>query len=253
MGMETISRQDRAKAAAGAASLQVLLGLALISGFAVSNPERAREALKIFAIAAPQPPPPIREPARRPEQRRNRPEGGSPPNLRARPTEVVAPKPAILLPVPTPIPAAETPGPGSASWAGAADVPGPGTGTGGSGRGTGTGDGDGDGEGGGAMTPPRRIRGSLRDSDYPAGVGEAGIGGSVEVLYRVGVDGLVSDCRVVRSSGSRVLDDTTCRLIERRFRFRPSLDARGRPIASRIIENHEWVVEDDPPEPRRRY
>ena len=253
MTMATISGQDRAKAAAGAVSLQALLGFILITGFAVSNPESAREVLKMFAVAAPEPPPPVRQPTRRPEQRRNRPEGGSPPNLRARPTEVVAPKPAILLPVPTPIPAAEIPGPGSAAWAGAADVPGPGTGTGGSGRGTGTGDGDGDGEGGGAMTPPRRIRGSLRDSDYPPGVGEAGIGGSVEVLYRVGIDGLVSDCRVVRSSGSRVLDDTTCRLIERRFRFRPSLDARGRPIASRIIENHEWIVEDDPPEPRRRY
>ena len=155
--METISRQDRAKAAAGAVSLQALLGFALITGFAVTNPESAREALKLFTVEAPEPPPPVREPARRPERRRNRPEGGSPPNLRARPTEVVAPKPAILLPVPTPIPAAEIPGPGSASWAGAADVPGPGTGTGGSGRGTGTGDGDGDGEGGGAMTPPRRI------------------------------------------------------------------------------------------------
>jgi periplasmic protein TonB len=253
MAMAAISGPDRAKAAAGAVSLQLLLGLALISGLAVTSPESAKSVLKVFAVALPEPPPPIREPARRPEQRRNRPEGGSPPNLRARPTEVVAPKPAILLPVPNPIPAAETPGPGSASWAGAADVPGPGTGTGGTGRGTGTGDGDGDGEGGGAMTPPRRIRGSLRDSDYPGDAGEAGVSGSVEVLYRVGVDGMVSDCRVVRSSGSRLLDDTTCRLIERRFRFRPSLDARGRPIASRIIENHEWIVEDEAPPPRRRY
>lgn len=251
--MAPASRQDRVKAAAGAVSLQALLGVALISGFAASIPEEARTTLKIFALAAPESPPPLRQPARRPEQRRNRPEGGSPPNLRARPTEVVAPKPAILLPVPPPIPVAPVAGPGSASWAGAADVAGPGTGTGGSGSGTGTGDGDGDGEGGGAMTPPRRIRGSLRDSDYPGDAGEAGVSGSVEVLYRVGVDGTVSDCRVVRSSGSRLLDETTCRLIERRFRFRPSLDSRGRPIASRIIENHDWIVEDEEPPPRRRY
>ena len=252
MAMATISGRDRAKAAAGAVSLQALLGLVLISGLAAGSPESTRQVLKIFAIAAPEPPPPARQPVQR-ARPRSRPEGGSPPNLRARPTEVVAPKPAILLPIPTPVPAAEIPGPGSASWAGAADIPGPGTGTGGSGRGTGTGDGDGDGEGGGAMTPPRRIRGSLRDSDYPGDAGEAGIGGSVEVIYRVGIDGMVSDCRVVRSSGSRALDETTCRLIERRFRFRPSLDGRGRPIASRIIQIHEWVVEDEPPEPRRRY
>jgi protein TonB len=57
-----------------------------------------------------------------------------------------------------------------------------------------------------------------------------------------------------------VLDETTCRLIEERFRFEPSRDRSGRPVRSRIVENHEWDVEDipsrpedDPPPRRRRF
>ena len=46
-----------------------------------------------------------------------------------------------------------------------------------------------------------------------------------------------------------------CALIERRFFYEPSRDWRGRPVDSQIVENHSWIVEDDPrppPEVRRR-
>ncbi len=69
------------------------------------------------------------------------------------------------------------------------------------------------------------------------------------MLYTVLTDGRAVDCRVTRSSGSDLLDATTCRLIERRFRFDPSRDGRGRPIVSHIEENHSWIVEDLPPDP----
>ena len=98
---------------------------------------------------------------------------------------------------------------------------------GGRGRRSGTGDGAGDGAGDGG-TPPRHVRGRLRDSDYPRGLGEAGIEGTVSVRYAVAVDGRVSDCAIAHSSGSVVLDATTCRLIEQRFRLSPSRDAAGR-------------------------
>ena len=120
-----------------------------------------------------------------------------------------------------------------------------GNGTGG-GIGNGAGPGEGDGAGGG--TPPRRLSGRLRDSDYPRGLGEAGIEGTVSVEYRVELDGRVTDCVITRSSGSRLLDETTCDLIEQRFRYRPAHDRAGRPVISYIVENHSWIVHDEPPE-----
>jgi periplasmic protein TonB len=155
--------------------------------------------------------------------------------------------------VPSPVIATETPDLGAAASAGDSTVPGPGMGSGGRGRGRGGGEGDGEGlgSGGGGLTPPRQIRGRIRDSDYPPEAGTAGVGGVVEVRYRVDVDGWARGCTIERTSGSAVLDATTCRLIEERFRFRPSRDDRGRPVPSWIVQKHEWVIEDLPPDPPR--
>lgn len=235
----------RVLAALGAVFFEALLALALILGLRVAMQPAPVGIMRLVNLAPepPAPPPPV------PERRRStRPEGEpSPPNLRARPTEIVAPPPA--LPMPSPLPAAPIAGPGSAPSAGAADVPGPGYGAGGVGDGFGGG-GDGDGDGAGGFTPPRQIRGSLRDSDYPRGLGEAGIGGTVSVQFSVETDGRVGRCFVTRSSGQAELDDLTCRLIERRYRFRPSLDRSGRAVRSQVVENHTWETIDDPPEER---
>jgi protein TonB len=85
----------------------------------------------------------------------------------------------------------------------------------------------------------------LKDSDYPDDGAETGIRGRVFVRYVVETDGRVSRCRVTRSSGSRELDALTCRLIEQRFRYDPSLDAAGRPVESTIVESHDWSMDDD--------
>ncbi|MES2442838.1 MAG: energy transducer TonB [Pseudomonadota bacterium] len=245
----TARRRERAGAAAGAAALTALAGLLLILGLRAAAPMMQREAavmIQLLPDAAPHRPVAPPEPVRR-----HRPQGAAaPPNLRAEPSEIVAAPPP--LPVPIPVAAAPIAGAGSAPTAGAADIPGPGTGAGGEGPGRGAGgDGDGVGDGDGE-TPPRLRRGRLKDSDYPRAAGEAGVGGTVSVRYVVGTDGRVGDCDVTRSSGNAALDDTTCRLIRERFRFSPSRDARGRPVASVIVENHSWLVHDDPPATRRR-
>jgi protein TonB len=158
-----------------------------------------------------------------------------------------------LPPIPVPVVTAPKAGQGPDASAGASIVAGPGTGAGGVGTGSGSGgSGDGDGDGGGD-TPPRQIRGRLKNSDYPAAAGASGVSGTVSVRYVVETDGRVSDCEVTRSSGSQILDETTCRLIRERFRFRPSLDAQGRPVPAAIVENHSWFVEHDdapPDQPR---
>ncbi|MEH3121922.1 MAG: TonB family protein [Sphingomonas phyllosphaerae] len=66
------------------------------------------------------------------------------------------------------------------------------------------------------------------------------------VKYLVWSDGRVRDCRVTKSSGNATLDATTCRLIQRRFRYDPSRDAEGRPVPAWIVENHEWIIVPEP-------
>jgi len=243
--------RDRAKAAIATALLQGLIAYGLIVGLATGAVRRpAGKPLAVFSLAPPPPtaaPPPPRvvPPPPRPAERQAG--GGTASNLRATPTEIAAPPPVI--PLPPPIVAATNPSVGLDAALGRAPVRGPGTGAGGQGRGTGGGIGDGRGPGSGAGeggTPPRRIRGSLRNSDYPPDLGAAGIGGTVGVEYRVELDGRVTGCIVTRSSGSRALDELTCDLIERRFRYRPARDRSGRPVVSYIVENHSWVVEDLP-------
>lgn len=234
---------ERLRAAVPTAAIVALLGYALVAGLAIRPPAPGDERSLAVFMAAPPPPPP--EPVEKRQAQSHKREGrAAPPNLRAKPAEVVAPKPIVPLPVPPPVIVAPIAGQGMRPTAGAAPTPGPGTGAGGAGNGLGSGgDGDGDGDGG-DETPPRHVRGRIKASDYPRGAALAGAGGIVSVRYHVEVDGRATDCRVTRSSGNADLDDTTCRLIEERFRYEPSRDAAGRPVVSTIVENHEWDFDD---------
>ena len=64
------------------------------------------------------------------------------------------------------------------------------------------------------------------------------------MIYTVETDGRATRCQITRSSGSAELDETTCRLIEQRFRFDPSRDRYGRPVRSRIVQDHNWETQD---------
>lgn len=247
MSFASSTSNNRLVGVIGAVLVQAALLYALLVGLAVHMPTRVGEDLKLFATAPPPPPPPPHEKTTPHRIRSKRPEGAaSPPNLRAKRTEVVAPPPVVILPAPPPpVVVAPLAGIGSADHAGASTVPGPGSGSGGIGNGTGSGDeGSGDGDGGDDI-PPRLRKGRLKDSDYPRAAGDAGIGGTVSVRYAVETDGRVTGCTVTRSSGNAALDETTCRLIEQRFRYAPSRDAHGRPVRSFIVENHSWEVHRD--------
>lgn len=254
--MQTTTR-ERISAGVPVAIVHALLAFAFLRSLGLELPAPPA-VLRLIDLAAPPAPVAPRPQAR---ERSRRAEGAaSPPNLESRRTEIVAPPP-VLPPPPPPVVTASVKDLGADPSAGAANVAGPGSGSGGQGEGTGSGrwgngpggGGDGDG-GGGAMTPPRRIRGSIRDGDYPRGAGEAGVGGTVSVIYTVETDGRATNCMITESSGSDELDAHTCRLIEQRFRFRPSHDSAGRPVRSRIVQDHSWEVADEPrtEEPVRR-
>jgi len=234
--------RDRMKVAFAVAVLHVALAFALIAGLHVDMPLRISDELKVFKVLPDAPP--IPEPKKPVSQHESpRAEGAAaPPNLKAKPAPLVAPVPVISVPIPPPIIAAPVPGVGNQASAGNAAIKGPGTGSGGLGDGTGSGD-EGYGDGDGGNSPPRWIRGHIRDSDYPKAEAEAGVGGTVSVRYAVEADGRATGCIVTRSSGSADLDSVTCRLIEDRFRYRPSMTPQGRAVRSIIIENHHWEID----------
>ena len=66
------------------------------------------------------------------------------------------------------------------------------------------------------------------------------LSGTTIASVAVTSDGRVGDCWSTRSSGSLVLDDTACALIERRGHFSPARDARGRAVAALARERVTW-------------
>lgn len=239
------SRQDRIKSAGGAALLVVAIGYGLANGLSVDMRTRMVEDLKAFVVAPPAPPL-KHDPVPAPKKAEKRKQGAaSPPNLKAKATPIVAP-PVVIRPVqPPPVIAAPVAGIGAQRSAGAAPVVGPGTGSGGQGNGTGSGSGgDGDG-GGGGETPLRLIRGELRYRDLPRQLYEAGVSGTVEMDFDVGVQGRVTACRITRSSGNAALDAATCQLIQQKLRYRPTLNAAGRPIPDTVEGEQIWTVQRD--------
>ena len=112
---------------------------------------------------------------------------------------------------------------------------GPGTGAGGVGSGTGSG-GSGSGGGGGGSGIAERARlisPSLRTRDYPPHLRERlQYGAPPFVLFTVGPNGRLSNCRIYQSSGDAEIDRTTCALVTARFVYRPAINQRGQPVAS---------------------
>ena len=242
--------RERIGSAAGVAAIHGLLLYLLLTGLGFEIPIPGKEQLKLISFAEEPPPPPSQPPPPEKVEESKEPKpkdaegAASPPNLKDTPTQIVAPPPKII--VPTPIPAAPIAGQGNAPEAGAAELPGPCTGRGGIGVGLGSGtQGTGTGGGGGGMGKPSRARhisGSIGPDDYPPRAFNRRVGGTVYLRFTVMPNGRVRDCTITRSSGSSELDSTTCRLIQRRFRYRPARDAEGRPVADTIRGEHEWEI-----------
>lgn len=82
----------------------------------------------------------------------------------------------------------------------------------------------------------------LKVGDYPASAIRRGAVGVVEVLLNVGVEGKPLDCRIIRSSGHKDLDNATCEKLLKRGKFNPGLDRNGNAVVSPFYFAVNWLM-----------
>jgi protein TonB len=226
-----VRTRERVVALTGVILVQLGLGAALLSGFRVDLLRHAEIVSRLIEVTISPPPPrvPPKSVARaarhlatasRPLPHRI---GGTP-----------GPQPPHALPAPTPIVQLRPSAAPSGRGAGTGPALGPGEGGASGGEGYGGREEDG--------TELVQIAGAILPSDYPPDLRERGLGGRVEMVFGVGTSGRVTSCRVTRSSGVAELDALTCRLIQQRFRYRPSADRYGQPAADEVEGEQDWVA-----------
>lgn len=221
-------------ALAGVLIVQGGLGLALLSGLSIgalpTPHELASRLIEVTLPPPPPPPPPVIPKPVRPKPAPKRKAAAPPPHI-AKPGGSPGPAKhakAAIPKLPTPAPAAAPAGGGRGTGASQGNGSGGGNGTGGAGAD----------EGG---TDLEKIAGDISGSDLPPNLAAANVGGRVTATITVGTDGRVTSCRVARSSGNAQLDSLTCRLIQQRYRFRPSTDRYGRPVPDEADVDQDWI------------
>ncbi|GAA0282276.1 hypothetical protein GCM10009127_24560 [Alteraurantiacibacter aestuarii] len=93
--------------------------------------------------------------------------------------------------------------------------------------------------------PANGPAGWVTTNDYPLRALQRGMEGTVQYALDVGADGRVDNCRILSSTGERVLDDATCRWVSRRARFDPAIDSNGAQIAGSYRGTVTWIIPED--------
>lgn len=97
----------------------------------------------------------------------------------------------------------------------------------------------------GPLAPHRRNWVWKNEYDYPARAIRKRESGTVVAAWEIAEDGVVEGCHIVESSGSKLLDDTSCRLITSRIRYDPARDSTGARVRSADSMSVEWTLMPD--------
>jgi protein TonB len=92
-----------------------------------------------------------------------------------------------------------------------------------------------------AIPSPGRA-GWVTNDDYPTAALRDEVQGVVGIDVTIGADGRVTACSVTTSSGNEQLDQATCRLYARRAHFQPALDDGGKPIVGHYSDRIRWQI-----------
>jgi protein TonB len=195
--------------------IHALFGYALVTGLAYSAVKKVASELDMIDIQE-EPPEEIEEPPPPPPDQPIEP----PPVVTPPPivTPPAAPRPVIQqvqTPPPAPAPVAPAPPP--------APPPPP---------------------------PPQRANPEPRGNpgnwananDYPSRALREEREGTTSFRVVVNASGRVDSCQITGSSGHSDLDAATCKNIQRRARFRPSLDAQGNPTTGTWSSRVRWQI-----------
>lgn len=82
---------------------------------------------------------------------------------------------------------------------------------------------------------------------YPPAARNAGAEGRTVFSLDIDALGRIMRCNIVTSSGSELLDNTTCDLLVINGRFEPAHDASGRPVAGTWQSGMRWKLVQDSP------
>ncbi len=94
-------------------------------------------------------------------------------------------------------------------------------------------------------TPRGNFQSLMSTEDYPSSSLRNNEEGTVGYRLEVGTDGRVTNCTITQSSGHPALDDTSCKLLQRRARFSIGKDAAGNPTTSVYPGRFTWKIPKD--------
>jgi len=81
----------------------------------------------------------------------------------------------------------------------------------------------------------------VSEDDYPAASLRAEEEGVTRIQISINAQGRVDTCTIATSSGFPKLDEKTCQIATRRFRFKPALQ-NGTPVASSKVQAIRWQI-----------
>ncbi len=240
-GPDARTRRERIFSILAVVLLHLGIGYLLLTGFGFDVVETARSILKVYNVTAE--PPPTEPPPISAKANLKEPTGAaSAANIKSKAAPKEAPKPKVIIKVKELVIAAPMAGTGNDVSAGNSNQAGPGTGAGGQGNGTGAG---GRGNGSGSAVASRAVyqSGRISNKDYPKAASKAKVGGTVTAYFTILTSGRAANCSIKKSSGNAELDATTCRLIEKRFRYTPARNRDGQPIEDKTGWQQTWWLE----------
>ncbi|WP_420607588.1 energy transducer TonB [Novosphingopyxis sp.] len=82
----------------------------------------------------------------------------------------------------------------------------------------------------------------VTSSDYPKDLLRKGAQGLVNFRLSIDEKGKVTDCHIQASTRPQGFDDAVCEAISKRARFKPALDAEGKPLASYWISRVRFEI-----------